>query len=173
MASQRVAAFVYGYTVCFAALVLFGYALLTVLPSSGPLAGKLEPVEVSVIDTDTFSSDTSPTISDTNTRDAIATSTSAANDHRTIQDQALEAFDHAKANELNVEFDDLRAARKSFENAKYSFQTAKAQLDAEREKLHSIASGLHFLQRGLLMLFAAAVFLFHWRWLRRFAEAAA
>ena len=159
MASYRIAANTYGYTVCFASLVVFGYALAAVIPTYRQIAERRQLPEESAITIETMATDTSTMSTETAAIDTMATTDSV------VDQEALAAFRRAAEADRAMDHN-LRAAQVSLENA-------KMQLAAERERLRKLVFRLHLAQRGLLMLFAAAVFTFHWRWLRRFAENAA
>lgn len=133
---EHLVAFTYGYSVCLGSLALCAYALVTLLPPSAFLRN-LQPVQVSVLSTDT----TATTATDT-------TATSLATEPVLT------------ANDPKAEIESLRASQKSFD-------AAKAELEAERDKLHSLSIRGHLFQRVLLIVFSSSVFTFHWRWLRR------
>jgi hypothetical protein len=148
--NQKTISLTYGFTVCLGALVLVAYALLTIVPSSTDVSRKLQPIEVTVIDTDTTATtDTSIAPLDA----ALSTSRDPLADLREIRAHASEQAD-------------LKASKMSFEDA-------RKRLDAERSKLSEVSIRLRVLQRGVVAAFALIVFAFHWRWLRRISETAA
>jgi len=139
--SNRLLASAYAYTVCFASLALFAYALLTLAPSPAQVNAQLAPVYVSVMNTDT-----------TDTTGTTGTASADAD--------ALAAFDCALAPEqLKTELRDLHASQKSF-------AAARAELENARLALRQAGFRVRLIQRGLIVLFAASAFTFHWRWIR-------
>jgi len=140
--NQRILAFTYGYIVCLTSLGVCAYALLTLLPTSGPLAEKPQPIEVSIMSLDTMATDT------------MATYFSGAD--------PTASSDPEKAQELR----NLRLSKDAFDDARKTLET-------ERTRLADLRLRIHIIQGALILLFASAVFIFHWQWMRRMNHAAA
>jgi hypothetical protein len=92
--------------------------------------------------------------------DTEATSTTGTAQPRSEGD-ALAAFDCAAAPER------FRAKLQGLDVSRKSFETARADVEAERLALADASLRLRLIQRGIIMLFAALVFAFHWRWVHR------
>ena len=122
--NQRVLGIAYGYIVCFGALILFGYGLVTLVPTRGPLAERLSPIEVSVFTTDTIATDTMATDS-----------------------PALSVYDRA------AELQNLKASQRAFEDAREVLDRERARLADLRMNLHLIQRVLMLLFASVVFVF--------------------